>query len=699
MGSNEEGDSSDPFAYKPLRKRRKALPGRVTASQPVGRGSRKVASRPTPQRSPIKDAFRTQSQLAAAQGLHGRDMDTFCCFCQMPLNLLPALESRHRHQEMCLEISFSQLPECPDGLLCRQESRTHFSHWNHFELAQFRDTSSVAYPPEISTPRAGQIVPESPERSGSPSILAEATDTPASSPELAHETNAEAGGPEPTSESTTHLDEPVSEKGTSTLDSDLARSSSPVQIRAERNESRIEVQIRVDETAQLRSMTVQIPSTDEADRGSRVRVLSTTVQPVHLRPIVPVVEAKKIFDHIFQRSRKPEPAVRDQVTRMSDELLPRRETNNRTCPFYRKIPNTSFVVDAFSYGSIPGAQYYFLSHFHYDHYNGLRSSFSHPIVCSPITARMIALKIKVNPKFVRALPLDEAIVIENVELTLLEANHCPGAVMFLFKFTSGYTVLHCGDFRATPLMEEHPALWNNSIDRVYLDTTYCQPDYDFPTQSNVIQTTLDLVESHLERHPKTLVVVGTYTIGKERIFTALADKFNWKIWASTEKTRILHVLQDPIIDRRLVKIPAKAQLHVIEMKRIRGDQSTLKQYLHLHRGAFTHMLAIIPTGWTHSRGSTSETSLKSLKIKGSGELFTLEVPYSEHSSYSELERFIKFLKLPNTGSIIPTVNVGTEKSRSSMKKRMDDRKEAYVAEPVTAPTAAGFLRTVSTQNE
>lgn len=104
--------------------------------------------------------------------------------------------------------------------------------------------------------------------------------------------------------------------------------------------------------------------------------------------------------------------------------------------------------------------------------------------------------LKVDKKWVHPLPMDVPTTIPDtngVQVTLIEANHCPGSSLFLFEgkqtvnagdsaFKSIFVgspkifrYLHCGDFRASPQHVMHPAVKGKRIDHVYLDTTYLDP--------------------------------------------------------------------------------------------------------------------------------------------------------------------------------------------------------------------------------
>lgn len=196
-------------------------------------------------------------------------------------------------------------------------------------------------------------------------------------------------------------------------------------------------------------------------------------------------------------------------------------------PFYKRIPATPFTVDAFQYSSSPTQQYaWVLTHFHSDHYGGLSKDFNDGLIyCTPATAALVHMQLRVPTHFLRPIPLNKPTVVHDVELTMLDANHCPGAAMVLFRLKSGKVYLHVGDFRWCPAMTTVPALRAVAaganarvrLDALYLDTTYCGPQYQFPTQTAAVAAVHEMVELH-GKDPGVLFLFGSYSIGKEKVF-------------------------------------------------------------------------------------------------------------------------------------------------------------------------------------
>jgi len=68
---------------------------------------------------------------------------------------------------------------------------------------------------------------------------------------------------------------------------------------------------------------------------------------------------------------------------------------------------------------------------------GLNRAFSSGVVyCSPITATLLTKDMGMPAERVIPLPVNTPIVIDGVSVTLMDANHCPGACMMLFKVPS-----------------------------------------------------------------------------------------------------------------------------------------------------------------------------------------------------------------------------------------------------------------------
>jgi hypothetical protein len=65
---------------------------------------------------------------------------------------------------------------------------------------------------------------------------------------------------------------------------------------------------------------------------------------------------------------------------------------------------------------------------------GLTTTFSAgTIYCSAVTANLLVKDMRLNPSCIQPLPLNTPLLVDGIIVTLIDANHCPGAVLLLFK--------------------------------------------------------------------------------------------------------------------------------------------------------------------------------------------------------------------------------------------------------------------------
>ncbi|KAK6183711.1 hypothetical protein SNE40_011138 [Patella caerulea] len=308
------------------------------------------------------------------------------------------------------------------------------------------------------------------------------------------------------------------------------------------------------------------------------------------------------------------------------------------------IPGTPIAVDSWKIRECGGSKLFFLTHLHGDHVVGLTSSWNKPIYCSEITSQILTTRYEIKPELVNSLSENESHLIpiditghdqEYVTVSVIDARHCPGAVMFLFEGHFG-KILHTGDFRFSESMIEDSLLKNHlgSIDVLYLDNTYCHPRCTFPSRDSVTLSIIALVNTYKDYD----VVFGLRNLGKEEMLVSVA--LACKEWISVpssmmEVASILNlpdvfVVSDNPMACRLRVLPATS-ISAKFVAKLNVTKPTI---------------AILPTALY--------TGLKVEPFGKSEHVFV--VPYSDHSSYTELRQFVSCVK---PSRVVPIVRSDT----------------------------------------
>ncbi|CAH6931434.1 5' exonuclease Apollo [Phodopus roborovskii] len=285
------------------------------------------------------------------------------------------------------------------------------------------------------------------------------------------------------------------------------------------------------------------------------------------------------------------------------------------------IPQTPIAVDFWRLRRAGTARLFFLSHMHSDHTVGLSSTWARPLYCSPITAHLLHRRLQVSKQWIRALEIGESHVLpldeigqETMTVTLIDANHCPGSVMFLFEGYFG-TILYTGDFRYTPSMLKEPALiLGKQIHTLYLDNTNCNPALVLPSRQEATRQIVHLIR----QFPQHNIKIGLYSLGKESLLEQLALEFRTWVVLSPQRLELVQLLG--LADVFTVEEEA-GRIHAVDYMEI--CHSAMLQWNQTHP-----TIAILPT---------------SRKVRSPHPDIHI-IPYSDHSSYSELRAFVAALR-------------------------------------------------------
>lgn len=298
-------------------------------------------------------------------------------------------------------------------------------------------------------------------------------------------------------------------------------------------------------------------------------------------------------------------------------------------------------------------------------------------------------------------------VIDGSEVWLVDANHCPGAVQFLFKVPASCDggagsssvarfekYVHTGDFRYSDEMKNENVMSEFiGADAVFLDTTYCNPKFVFPSQNESIDYIVGVIERlRVENVGVTaknvLFLVATYVIGKERILVEISQRCKRKIHVNERKMAILRALG--LGESGVFTLDeSESDVHVVGWNVLgetwpyfRPNFTKIGEIM--SEKGYSKVVGFVPTGWTYE----VKRNKFSVRTKDSFEIHL--VPYSEHSNYDELREYVKYLKPKR---VIPTVGADVEKIDSKHANAMRKHFAGLVDEmAIKQEFLMGFLR-------
>ncbi|KAL4226272.1 Metabotropic glutamate receptor 4 [Mactra antiquata] len=303
------------------------------------------------------------------------------------------------------------------------------------------------------------------------------------------------------------------------------------------------------------------------------------------------------------------------------------------------IPNTPIAVDFWKIRECPQARIFFLTHLHGDHVTGLTSSWRYPIYCSEITKQLLIHNFEIDKSLINILEIDvtkkiylDRVHNEQMSVTAIDANHCPGAIMILMEGYFG-TILHTGDFRFYSHMITDTPLsrYSGKIDTLYLDNTYCTPSCSFPSKETAEKQVIDIIQ----QYPNRDILIAMRNLGKETLLYSIALHFQEWISVNGKFYERLQIFEAP----NVFDYSSAQRIRVITFHKVSNKFDE-------HVNEKHPTIVILPTALYCGIDARPYENNKNVFV----------VLYSDHSSYSEIVEFVSFLK---PQKIIPIVKASS----------------------------------------
>lgn len=322
------------------------------------------------------------------------------------------------------------------------------------------------------------------------------------------------------------------------------------------------------------------------------------------------------------------------------------------------IPGTPIAVDFWKTRECPNARLFFLTHLHGDHIVGLSSSWQHKIYCSEVTGKLLVERYDIDASLISPLETGcshilyiDSDQIEQMSVTVINAHHCPGSVMFFFEGYFG-KILYTGDFRFDSEMKDDPLMGNLlHADTLYLDNTYNSPKCVFPSREESFKQMMEIIQSHEDFHIK----IGLRNLGKEDLLLKIAVDLNEWIKVPSSFFQLAELLDLPDV---FITGETDARIEVVPFYSISN-----KNIERWNKECPT--IALLPTSLYTGLEMSPFCNQENVYI----------VPYSDHSSFDELIEFVKFIK---PGCIYPIV---CGETRGPFGSSISDRADISVFEP------------------